>query len=116
MPLDTIHTENIESTSLKGPESGLKIDNQDMHAARSISTYKPQPGDFALWDKTLHLNLGTSNTMHLEHSGVIGKDGSIMYAGSDVTHGYNESDFKGMCNAPTFTCPSVILRSKHLAQ
>lgn len=87
----------------------------DKHA---ISAYNPKPGDLALWDKTLHFRNynGTTTDMHLEHSGVIGKNGGIMYAGAESTHVFAESDFKGMCRAETYQPPSVILRSKHLAQ
>jgi hypothetical protein len=84
-----------------------------------FSTYNARCGDLVFWDKTLHFRNYTgrpTTTLHLEHAGVIGKDGEIMYAGSDATGGYAESDFKAMCAAPTFQPPSVIFRSKHLSR
>jgi hypothetical protein len=85
---------------------------------KAISDYKPQAGDFALWDKNMNFANygGTTTHLHLEHSGVIGKEGEIMYAGSSATHGYAESDLKAMSAAATFGPPSVIFRSKHLSQ
>jgi hypothetical protein len=71
-----------------------------------------------LWDKTITSREynGTITHKHLEHSGVTGKEGEIMYAGSDVTGGYVESDFKGMGSSEAFGPPSVIYRSRHVAQ
>jgi hypothetical protein len=78
-----------------------------------LANYKPQPGDLALWDKNFHFQ---GEYSHVEHCGVIGKNGQIMYAGSADTQGYAENDFKSLCRAPFLLEPSVILRPKNLSR
>lgn len=80
-----------------------------------FSKYKPHPGDFILWDKTIPtIKDGHPYPFSLEHCGVIGNDGVIHYAGSRVDHGYAESNFQSMCASESYGAPSLICRSKHL--
>ena len=78
-----------------------------------LTNYHPQPGDLALWDKTVHSTLNGRPWSHsLEHCGIIDGNGVICYAGA--WRGYAESDFKEMCSSEAFTGPSAVYRSKHV--
>jgi hypothetical protein len=83
---------------------------------KPFGTYVPQPGDFALWNKTIVSRTYSGGTLRtpLQHCGIIGTDGEIMYAGSGVTGGYAESDFNLMRAAATYGAPTAIYRSTHL--
>jgi hypothetical protein len=83
-----------------------------------FDSYKPRPGDLAIWDKTIsspyHRTDGTvvMQRTPIEHCGIIGTDGEIVYAGS--ARGYAESDFELMSHAVAWGPPSVIFRSLHV--
>jgi hypothetical protein len=80
---------------------------------QSQGLYHSQPGDFALWDTTIHsTKYGHPWSYALEHCGIIGNNGAIHYAGS--MEGYREANFKALCSTKTFTYPIVIYRSKHV--
>jgi hypothetical protein len=116
LPWDKTHIPAVHGMVLQlAKSSDWKLIYSDK---QSIAHYKPQPGDFILWDKTVsfHEYNGTITHKHLEHSDVIGTEGDILYAGSDVTGGYVASDARGMFSSQAFGQPSVVYRSNHLGQ
>jgi len=107
----TVH--NMKSMLAHSPDW-----NAIFHTGQNFQSYKPQAGDLAIWDKTIsmpyHRQNGTvvMQRSHVEHCGVIGAGGEIVYAGS--ARGYSESDFKAMSHSEAFGAPSFIFRSSHV--
>ena len=86
------------------------------HKGDKFDKYKPQAGDLVIWDKTIYIQ-HKERKEHvvmqkkvIEHSGVIGADGKIMYAG--LLSGYRESDFNLIAHSVAYGAPTSIYRSK----
>jgi len=86
-------------------------------SSQSFNAYKPQAGDLAIWNKTITTPYRRGDGSiemqhkHIEHSGIIGTEGEIVYAGS--ARGYAESDFQSMSHAVAWGPPTAIFRPKH---
>lgn len=116
LPWDEKHIPRVHN--MKKLLSAANQDWEQVYVAdKPIEEYKPKQGDIVIWDKKIYSKNydGTTRVDDLHHCGIIGSGGSILYAGSDATHGYADSDFQQMYKSDTFGKPTIIFRSKHLA-